>query len=207
MIKKALLLLAVAMAATVAAPVVLMAAAVPASGPSPSSRVREEIPPAYLALYRQAALERCPTLPWAVLAGVGKVESNHGRLGGARLQPDGTVAPPIVGPRLDGTAGTARITDTDTGRYDSDATFDRAVGPMQFIPATWSAYGVDATGDGVADPHNAADAVHAAAEYLCANGANDPTRLTDAIWAYNHSRDYVQAVRRWTDRYTAPDSH
>jgi len=67
-----------------------------------------------------------------------------------------------------------------------------AVGWMQFMPATWLEYGVDASGDGVADPWNAADAIYSAARYLAAAGA--ATDLYGAVFAYNHADWYVQEV-------------
>ena len=65
---------------------------------------------------------------------------------------------------------------------------------MQFIPSTWRSYGVDATGDGVADPHNAIDATWSAARYLCALGADDSSHVADALWSYNNSWEYVEDV-------------
>ncbi|HTB71275.1 MAG TPA: lytic murein transglycosylase [Solirubrobacteraceae bacterium] len=67
-----------------------------------------------------------------------------------------------------------------------------AVGWMQFMPATWIQYGVDALNSGYADPYNPVDAVFAAARYLRAAGA--ATDLHAAILAYNHSEEYVQSV-------------
>ncbi|GLW07755.1 hypothetical protein Misp01_28850 [Microtetraspora sp. NBRC 13810] len=70
-----------------------------------------------------------------------------------------------------------------------------ALGPMQFMPATWKAYGVDGDGDGTADIWSPYDAVPSAANYLCANGANQGgKKLEKAIWFYNHSWDYVNKV-------------
>ncbi|MGH9264096.1 MAG: lytic transglycosylase domain-containing protein [Acidimicrobiales bacterium] len=69
-----------------------------------------------------------------------------------------------------------------------------AVGPMQFLPATWAAYGTDGNGDGVTDVMNPVDAVHGAARLLCANGGGDPDRLHSALWNYNHSDEYVRQV-------------
>jgi hypothetical protein len=69
-----------------------------------------------------------------------------------------------------------------------------ALGPMQFMPATWSSYGVDADGDGLANPWSPADAIAGAANYLCASGAGNPATLRQAIWAYNHDWDYVDTV-------------
>ena len=131
-----------------------------------------------------------------VLAAIGKVESDHGRLGGARLQPDGSVAPPIIGVALDGSPGVARILDTDRGRYDGDTTYDRAVGPMQFIPGTWTALrrGRDRQRQ-PPTPTTPIDAIHSAARYLCANGAERPdAAIRQAILAYNRSTAYRDRV-------------
>jgi hypothetical protein len=67
-----------------------------------------------------------------------------------------------------------------------------ALGWMQFMPATWKAYGVDANGDGEADPYNPVDAIFAAARYLKAAGGHDHVRK--AIFAYNHADWYVDQV-------------
>ncbi len=67
-----------------------------------------------------------------------------------------------------------------------------AMGWMQFIPSSWEAYGVDANGDGVADPYNPEDAIFAAASYLSAAGM--PENTYDAIFAYNHADWYVADV-------------
>lgn len=70
-----------------------------------------------------------------------------------------------------------------------------ALGPMQFLPATWAAYGIDGDGDGTADILNPLDAVPSAASYLCRHGAaRGDQGLYDAIWAYNHADWYVQKV-------------
>jgi hypothetical protein len=76
-----------------------------------------------------------------------------------------------------------------------------AEGPMQFLPATWARYGVDGDGDGVASIWDAADAVPAAADLLCADGGGDPARLAGAIFQYNPADSYVRAVLAWADRY------
>jgi hypothetical protein len=67
-----------------------------------------------------------------------------------------------------------------------------AEGWMQFMPETWAMYGVDANGDGVKDPNNPEDAIHAAARYLSAAGF--PADVWGAIWAYNHADWYVEDV-------------
>jgi membrane-bound lytic murein transglycosylase B len=65
-----------------------------------------------------------------------------------------------------------------------------AQGPMQFLPATWSAYGL---GGDVNDPH---DAILGAANLLAANGAARHDERT-ALIRYNHSSLYVDAVLRY----------
>ena len=67
-----------------------------------------------------------------------------------------------------------------------------AVGWMQFMPSTWLRWGVDADGDGIADPWNATDAVYAAARYLAAAGGQ--ADISRAIFAYNHADWYVAEV-------------
>jgi hypothetical protein len=109
------------------------------SGPGPSALASREIPPTYLRLYQAAG--RRYGLDWAVLAGIGKVECDHGR------DPD----PSCLREGAVNGAG--------------------AGGPMQFIASTWARYGVDADGDGRIDRWDAADAIYAAANYLRASGA------------------------------------
>ena len=106
-----------------------------------------------------------------MLAGIGRIESNHGLFGGSvtRFSAAGTVSPRITGPPLDGN-GVASIADSDGGRWDGDVTWDRAVGPMQFIPTTWRSLGRDGNGDRIADPNNLFDAAVSAAGYLCLGG-------------------------------------
>ncbi len=77
-----------------------------------------------------------------------------------------------------------------------------ALGPMQFMPATWKAYGVDGDGDGKSDIWSPYDAVPSAARYLCANGAGQGgTKLRSAVYRYNHSWDYVNKVLGIADAY------
>ena len=83
-------------------------------------------------------------LPWWLLAGIGHTESGHAEAG--RLTADGTTRGRILGPPLNGgIPGDAIITDTDHGSLDGDTVYDRAVGPMQFIPSTWVHWGPTAT--------------------------------------------------------------
>jgi hypothetical protein len=158
------------------------------------------IPNVALNAYRVAAARMDNSMPscgidWSLLAGIGRVESNHGRFGGASLQPDGTSTPRIIGPALDGKQF-AFIRDTDHGLWDGDTVQDRAVGPMQFIPATWRAYAVSASPTRAPDPFNINDAALAAAHYLCVAGGNLRTSAGQraAVMAYNHSDSYVNEV-------------
>jgi hypothetical protein len=81
--------------------------------------------------------------------------------------------------------------ETDYGT-DLDTSSAGAIGWMQFLPHTWTRYGVDASASGVRDPYNAADAIFAAARYLAAAGGTH--NLAAAIFAYNHSHAYVRSV-------------
>jgi hypothetical protein len=131
---------------------------------TPSTTATDDIPPVMLALYQQAA-PTCPGLPWTILAGIGKEETNHGR----------NVAVSSAG----------------------------AQGVMQFMPATFAKYAVDGNHDGTVDINDPVDSVFSSAHYLCANGAGDPNRLYDAIYAYNHADWYVQAVLADAARYAS----
>ncbi|CAN7318568.1 lytic murein transglycosylase [Knoellia sp. LjRoot47] len=176
------------------------------------SSVASGIPAQALAAYQAAErllAEADPgcKIDWALLAGIGKVESDHGRWGRNLLDAAGTAVPGIFGIPLTG-SGVARITDTDGGRYDRDVVYDRAVGPMQFIPGTWKSVGADGNGDGRRDPQNMSDAATAAGVYLC-SGSGDltqPSDLTRAVLRYNYSMDYVTKVTSIAASYRAGHS-
>jgi membrane-bound lytic murein transglycosylase B len=143
-------------------------------------------------------------IPWPLLAGIGRVESDHGRYGGAVLYSDGTSSRKVLGIPLDGTRS-ALIPDTDHGRLDGDTTYDRAVGPMQFIPSTWASYRADGNADGRTDPFNIFDAAAAAADYLCVAGGDLGTERGQerAVLAYNHSSAYLAEVLGLERTYAA----
>jgi murein DD-endopeptidase MepM/ murein hydrolase activator NlpD len=67
-----------------------------------------------------------------------------------------------------------------------------AIGWMQFMPSTWERWGMDADGDGIADPWNPQDAIFAAARYLAAAGGT--TDISRGVFAYNHAQWYVDEV-------------
>ncbi len=166
------------------------------------------IPARALTAYRLAArlvsdADPACGIDWALVGAIGRVESDHARFDGNVLDAGGVARPGIIGIPLDGSHGTARIGDTDRGRWDRDTVYDRAVGPMQFIPGTWRVVGSDANGDGARDPQNIDDAATATAVYLC-SGPGDlrsGTDLYNAIRRYNNSDSYVRTVVAIADAY------
>jgi len=170
------------------------------------------IPAAALSAYQRAAqviatADPSCKLEWPLVAAIGRVESDHGRYGGNVLTAEAVSKPGIYGIRLDGSNGTQKIADTDAGQYDHDKVYDRAVGPMQFIPSTWSVVGVDGDGDGKRNPQDLDDAALATAVYLCSGDENLSTRPGQeaAVYRYNHSNDYVHLVLSIMDAYASGD--
>jgi cell wall-associated NlpC family hydrolase len=170
------------------------------------------IPERMLAAYRSAAANvpefapKCQGMRWQVLAGIAMIESKNAT--GHTITAAGDITPHIVGPRLDGSGAggnTTAVRDTDGGKWDGDTVYDRAVGPFQFLPATFRASGKDGNADGKVDPHNADDSAPTAAVYLCGTGRNltDRGQLSQAIYGYNHSDAYVSDVMSWIDHYDA----
>ncbi|UGQ10115.1 lytic murein transglycosylase [Yinghuangia sp. ASG 101] len=164
------------------------------------------IPQIVLTAYQMAAsttavADPACRLPWQLLAGIGRVESGHANSGQVDIA--GTALTPILGPRLDGSNNTMAIRDTDGGALDYDREFDRAVGPMQFIPSSWRAYALDGNRDRKADPQNVFDAALTAARYLCAGDRDlsTPAGLERAIYSYNQSAAYVSSVKAWMAYY------
>ena len=139
-------------------------------GGKPTALARRGIPVDYLAWYSGAA-QGCPGLPWSVLAGIGKVESNHGR---------------------------SRLPGVRTGANSAGAE-----GPMQFLPATFAEFAVNADPGHRLTPYDPADAIYTAARMLCVDGARGGTDagLQQAIFAYNHADWYVTDVMTWAARY------
>ncbi|MBO3186830.1 lytic transglycosylase domain-containing protein, partial [Dermatophilus congolensis] len=177
------------------------AAAVPPASKVTAAPVNGTIPARMVLAYKRGealAAKRAPSckMPWWLLAGIGRVESGHASNGD--VDANGVTRTRILGPRLDGqTPGIARINDTDHGALDGDTLFDRAVGPMQFIPGTWNAgAGTDGNADGTANPSQVDDAAASAALYLCGGGGKmtNSTDLAKAILRYNNSSQYVQDV-------------
>src|SRR3954468_13341261 len=162
-----------------------------------SALAADGIPSTALQAYHQAAAARPASchITWPLIAAIGRVESHHGTFAGSVLHTDGRSTPPIIGIALDGVRA-ALIRDTDAGRLDGDPVYDRAVGPMQFIPSTWQSYATDSDGDGRSDPFDIYDAAAATAKYLCAAGGDlsSVAGQRRAVLAYNHSDSYVATV-------------
>ncbi len=172
-----------------------------------SALAEHDLPSAALRAYKHAARTINASrpgcrMPWTLLAGIGRVESDHGRYGGSVLGADGVPRPAIVGVALDGKGPVAAIRDTDHGAFDGDTVWDRAVGPMQFIPSTWRTAGRDGDGDGRRSPNDIDDAALAAAAYLCGSrdlSSTDAQRA--AIFSYNPSTYYVDLVSAFARGY------
>ncbi|MGP4023785.1 C40 family peptidase [Actinomadura sp. 3N407] len=98
--------------------------------------------------------------------------------------------------------------ETDHGRstlpgVSSGENYAGAGGPMQFLAATFKSFAVDGNRDGRKDRYDPADAIPSAANYLKHSGA--PERMRTALFAYNHSWDYVDLVLEWAERYVGGD--
>lgn len=200
------------------------AAGIPSSDPSSGSApvptpspawvttvaARTAIPARALQAYAQAQLDVAREDPscrigWNTLAGIGAVESAHGTHGGSAIGADGIDRPTVLGPPLDGTDGNLAIPDTDGGRLDGDPVWDRAVGPMQFVPSTWAQWGRRASGVGTPDPSDIDDAALTAATYLCTVGGDlgTPAGWRAAIAAYNAPVEYAVLVADTANEYAA----
>jgi membrane-bound lytic murein transglycosylase B len=167
------------------------------------------IPPVALRAYQRAAQHQQRTDPgcgvrWWLLAGIGWIESDHARSGGSFVSGwDGVARPPILGPELNGTRGFKAIRDTDHGVLDGDSRWDRAVGPMQFLPSSWVRWGPRRRDGRPDNPQDVRAAAAAAAGYLCAGGRDlgSAHAMAVAVYSYNHSFDYVRLVLTVAARY------
>jgi membrane-bound lytic murein transglycosylase B len=183
-------------------------AAATLSAPPPSMVVNSpgtlRIPAVALSAYRNAERMMAAAYPgcgvsWNLLAGIGRIESLHAN--GGATDSRGTAVQPIYGPTLDGTLPGNEI--IVQSRTSNRVTYARAMGPMQFLPGTWSRYASDGDGDGKADVQNVYDASLAAARYLCSGGLNlrDPNQVMASILRYNNSIAYARNVLGWAAAY------
>jgi membrane-bound lytic murein transglycosylase B len=178
------------------------------SGPPPSVVVSSpgtlRIPMIALNAYQNAERMMAASYPgcgisWNLLAGIGRIESMHANGGATDIS--GSAARPIYGPSLDGSLPGNEV--IELSRSNSRVTYARALGPMQFLPGTWSRYASDGNGDGKADVQNVFDASLAAARYLCSGNLNlrDQSQVMTAILRYNNSMAYAQNVLGWAAAY------
>jgi membrane-bound lytic murein transglycosylase B len=179
-----------------------------ASSPPPAAIVNSRgtlgIPAMALAAYRNAERMMASAYPgcgvsWNLLAGIGRIESMHAN--GGATDSRGTAVRPIFGPALDGTLpGNEVIVQSRTAER---VTYARAMGPMQFLPGTWSRYASDGDGDGKADVQNLYDSSLAAARYLCSGNLNlrDQSHVMSSILRYNNSVAYARNVLGWAAAY------
>ena len=147
------------------------------TGTTASTEALADIPPVALEAYTAAG--KASGVDWPFIAALGKVESDHGRTGGRNLDANGDVKPtPIEG---------------------IETRYGRAQGPMQFLTSTWKTQGKDGNSDGKIDAQNIFDAALGAAFYLKTSGA--PADMDKAIFAYNHSEEYVRQVKEIAASY------
>lgn len=189
-------------------PTAFHVAAASVSAPPPAVVVSSpgtlRIPMMALTAYRNAERMMAGAYPacgvsWNLLAGIGRIESLHAN--GGATDAKGTAVQPIFGPALDGTlpGNEVIVQSAQAGRV----SYARAMGPMQFLPGTWSRYASDGDGDGIADPQNLFDSTLAAARYLCAGGLNlrDPSQVMASVLRYNNSVAYARNVLGWAAAY------
>ncbi|MGW5646216.1 peptidoglycan DD-metalloendopeptidase family protein [Saccharopolyspora sp. NPDC003752] len=138
-----------------------------------------DIPPTYLALYRHAAAT-CPGLEWSILAAIGKIETNHGRLNAPGVH---------SGENSAGAGGPMQFLQPTFTWVLNQAAHDG-----KYIPP-----------GGATPPsrYNAHDAIYAASFYLCMSGAENNADLYRAIFTYNHADWYVRKVLNQADQYRA----
>ncbi len=155
-----------------------------AGQPPPSQQARNSIPADYLALFKATGHKY--GIPWVILAGIGKVESDDGR----------TTLPGVhSGSNAFGAAGPMQI---GIGGASGD-TWGGA--PVHPAGQRVNGVAIDANHDGVASVYQPADAIAGAARYLLAHGILD--NVNGAIFAYNHLESYVQTVLAWAGTYSS----
>ncbi|WP_017556588.1 C40 family peptidase [Nocardiopsis baichengensis] len=162
----------------------------PAAQQAQSSGYAEDsIPQNYLELYKEWGDEK--GIPWNILAGVGQVESKHGRWDGPGITEghnDWGAAGPMQFGALDGSAA--------GNSWGGEPIMDADDRPEE-------GYGQDGNEDGVVSVYDPEDAIPAAADYLIAHGIKDDVR--EAIYGYNHAWWYVDDVLEWAERYADGD--
>jgi peptidoglycan LD-endopeptidase LytH len=156
-----------------------------------SEEAKEEIPPEYIPIYKEASREY--GVPWNLLAAHHRVETKFSKMK-TLVSPVGAEGHMQFMPCT--FVGWSHPTCGGLGKGDIP---ERELTDPQVI-AKYGGYGVDANGDGKADPWDIEDAVFSAANYLASNGAADGD-IERAVFAYNHSEQYVEDVLFYAERY------
>jgi cell wall-associated NlpC family hydrolase len=146
------------------------------------------IPAAYLADYQAAGAKY--GIPWTILAGIGEAETGHGRSGAPGVH-SGANPAGAAGPMQFGIGGLAGNT--------------WGGAPVHAATQQTGGYGIDGNRDGIVNVYDPGDAIPSAAAYLRAHGA--PGNIPAAVFAYNHSADYVSEVLGWAARYGSGGAH
>ncbi|MFK2825113.1 lytic transglycosylase domain-containing protein [Bacillus sp. B190/17] len=153
------------------------------------------VPQEFIPIYKAAEQEY--GVPWELLAAHHRVETRFSKMD-PMVSPVGAEGPLQFMPCT--FVGWSHPTCSGLGK--GDISDEDKVNPA--VIEKYGGYGVDANGDGKADPYNLEDAVFSAASYLKAHGAADG-ELKEAIYAYNHSQQYVDEVLHYFYTYTSKE--
>jgi peptidoglycan DL-endopeptidase CwlO len=155
-----------------------------AAQPGVSTEAANSIPSNYLKWFQRVGLQY--NVPWTVLAGIGKVESDDGR----------TTLPGVTTASVSNSFGAAGPMQIGISGASSNSWGGAPVHPASQVVA---GVATDEDGDGIASVYDPADAIAGAAKYLVAHGAQQ--NVAAAIFAYNHADWYVQEVLQWASTY------
>jgi cell wall-associated NlpC family hydrolase len=157
-----------------------------AAQPAVSTEASNSIPATYLKWFQRVGLQY--NVPWTILAGIGKVESDDGR----------TTLPGVTQATVSNAFGAAGPMQIGIGNASGNQWGGTAVHPASEVV---NGVATDEDGDGTASVYDPADAIAGAAKYLVAHGAQQNPAA--AIFAYNHASWYVQEVLQWASTYAA----
>ncbi|RDI45823.1 lytic transglycosylase domain-containing protein [Falsibacillus pallidus] len=160
-----------------------------------SNQAKKEIPPDYIPIYKAAAKEY--GIPWTLLAAHHRVETKFSSMNNM-VSSVGAEGPmqfmpcTFVGWSYPSCSGLGKGNIPEKDKTNPD------------VIKKYGGYGVDANGDGKADPWDDEDAIYSAANYLAKNGAADG-EISKAVFAYNHSQRYVKEVLYFAKIYKGPN--
>ena len=154
--------------------------------PGVSTEAANSIPSNYLKWFQRVGLQY--NVPWTILAGIGKVESDDGR----------TTLPGVTVASVSNAFGAAGPMQIGISGASGNSWGGAPVHPASEVV---SGVATDEDGDGIASVYDPADAIAGAAKYLVAHGVQQSPAA--AIFAYNHADWYVQEVLSWASTYAA----